>query len=91
MEKVAHDLDIPRSIQIVEFDLVSLAYGRCEVSVDLESIHIAHDQQGRIFKSFAILKELVVSCYQIFMLAFVLPAEESTLPHICPAMSAAML
>jgi hypothetical protein len=91
VEKIAHDLDISRSIQIVERDFVGLAYGRGEVGVNLEAIHIANDQQRRIFESLAILEELIVSRDQVLVPAFVLPAKEISFPNVCPAVPATVL
>ena len=56
--------------------------------MDLEPVHIAHDQQGRIFQVFAIEQELRIGGLKILMLALVLPAEVAAHPDVGPAIAA---
>ena len=68
------------------------AFGRArEVGVDLEAVEIAHDQQRRVFEVFAIEQKLPVGSGQVFVLAFVFPAEVAAHPHVGPTLAAARL
>jgi hypothetical protein len=55
--------------------------------VDLEPVKVANNEEGRILQRFPVLQELAVGGLEVPLLAFVLPAEVTALPHISPAIS----
>lgn len=55
------------------------------------AIHIADDQEWRIFEGLSILQKLIVSGIEIFMLTIVLLTEKATLPDIRPTFPATVL
>jgi len=57
--------------------------------VDLEGFEVADDEEGRVVESFAVVVELVVSLFEVFVLAFVLPGEVIATPDIGEAFAAA--
>lgn len=61
-----------------------------EVGMNLQSPHIAHHEQRRVFQIVFILLELVERSLQIFVLALVFPAREAALPPIGPALPHAL-
>ena len=82
------DVQIGRLGQPGQVELVfPLGRGR-EVGMDLEAVHVADDQQRRILQVLAVAKELVVGFLQVFVLAFVFPAEVAAHPHVGPAVAA---
>ena len=77
--------------QVVQPDLDHLLDGVGEVGVDLEAVHVAHDQERRVLQDFAVLEELLVGGVEVLVLALVLPGEEALLPDVGPALAAALL
>ncbi len=61
--------------------------GACEVGVDFEAVEVADDQEGRILEVFAVLEELFVGGSEIFVFAFVFPAEVASEPDVGPAVA----
>ncbi len=59
-----------------------------EVGVDFEAVEVADDQQRRVFEVFAVLEELLVGGGEVFVLAFVFPAEVAAHPDVGPALAA---
>src|SRR6185503_4560213 len=70
---------------------INFLYCRGEVRMDDDAIHVANDEQGRVFKRLAVLQKLIISGVEVLMLPLVLPSEVSALPHISPALAAAVL
>ena len=56
-----------------------------EVRVDFEAVEIADDQQGWVLEVFAVLEELLVGGCEVFMFAFIFPAEVVAKPDVGPA------
>ena len=59
-----------------------------EVGVDFEAVEIADDEQRWVFEVLAVLEELLVGGDEVFVLAFVFPAEVLAHPDIGPAVAA---
>jgi hypothetical protein len=59
-----------------------------EVGVDFEAVEVADDQQRRVFEVFAVLEELFVGGGEVFVFAFVFPAEVAAHPDVGPALAA---
>ena len=59
--------------------------------MDNEAIHIADDQQRRVLQCLAVLLELLVGGFQVFVFALVFPGEVIAEPDIGPALAAAVL
>ena len=64
--------------------------GVVEIGVDADNVHVAHDQQRRVFKVGAVFEKLVIGGVEVFLFAFVFPAEEIFFPDIRPAIAAAV-
>lgn len=62
-----------------------------EVGMDNELIHIADDEERRILQIVAVEEQLLVRCFQVFVLALVLPPEMLAHPDIGPAVPAFFL
>src|ERR1039458_6759354 len=60
------------------------------IGVDADDVHVAHDQQLRVFKIGAVFEKLVIGGVEVFLFAFVFPAEEIFLPNVGPAVAAAV-
>ena len=74
--------------EVVEGDLVDAGSSVGEVGVDLDAVHVADDEGGRVFEVFAVVEELAVGGGEVGAVALVLPAEVSALPDVGPALSA---
>ena len=74
--------------EIVEGDGVDDGLGVGEVGVDLDHVHVADDERGRVLKILAVVEQLAVGGGQIGVGALVLPAEVAALPDIGPALPA---
>lgn len=75
--------------EIIETQL-DFARGRGgEVGADNDAIHVARDEQGRIFEVFAVLEQLIVGGGEVFVFTFVFDGEETAFPDIGPAVAAA--
>ncbi len=83
--------EVVRLAQFVQRDFVSAVDRRSEIRADDEALHVADDQQRRVFERILVEQELLVSLFQILPLALVLPAEEAPLPHVGPPAPAAVL
>ncbi len=77
--------------QLVEGEAVDLLDGAGEVGVDLDRLDVGDDEQRRVFQRLAVLEELLVGAVEVGVLALVLPGERAALPHIGPALPAALL
>jgi hypothetical protein len=71
--------------QLGERELVDLFGGARDVGVNLEAVEVANDEQRRVFEVFAVLEELLVGSGEVFLLAFVFPAEVAAEPDVGPA------
>jgi len=72
----------------------SSAFAKATVASDGKDsgvIHVAHDQQRRVFKVGAVLEKLVIGGVEVFLFAFVFPTKEIFFPDIGPAVAAAVL
>ena len=56
--------------------------------MDLDAVHVADDERGRVFEVFAVVEQLAVGGGEIGAVALVLPAEVSALPDVGPALTA---
>ena len=66
---------------------VSVVNGRSgvgEVGVDLDPVHVANDERGRILQVFAVVKQLPIGGGEVGVVALVLPAEVFALPDVGP-------
>lgn len=72
-----------RRIQkIIQREIVDDLPRTGEVRVDLESVQIAHDEQGRILQRLPVLQQLLVRVGKVRALLLVLPREAIPLPDV---------
>ena len=71
----AKDVQVGGCRQPGQVEDVFLLGGAGEVRVDLEAVHVADDHQRRVFQGLAVQLKLAVCLLEVFVLAFVLPAE----------------
>ncbi len=86
-EQVLQDVKVCRLGEGVEVERVDALARVGEVGVDLEAIRVADDQQRRVFKIFAVVEKLLVGFLEVFVFAFVLPAEVAAHPDVGPAVA----
>ena len=79
------------AFEIGEIESIDALGGGCEVSVDFEAIEVAYDQEGRVAEILAVVVDLLVGGFQVFVLALVLPGEVVAEPDIGEAFAAASL
>ena len=60
-----------------------------KIGVNDQLFHVAHHEQARAVQIFFILLKLFVGGFEVFVLAFVFPAEMIALPHIGPTLTVA--
>jgi hypothetical protein len=60
MKDISENFDTSRIVEVFEIDLICLLRCSGEIGVDDKPIHVAHNQQSRIFQSLPIEQELVV-------------------------------
>ena len=77
--------------QIFERKIMNLLNRVGPVGVDPDAVHVADDQQGRIFQGDAVLQQLVVGFFQIFSRALIFPRKAFLAPNVRPAFAAAGL
>ena len=80
---------LPAGGQVVERHAVDAGPGVGEVGVDLDAVHVAHHQQGRILQRLAVVEQLAIGGRQVAARPLVLPAEVAPLPDVGPALAAA--
>src|SRR5689334_3428967 len=66
-----------------------LMNGVREICVDLDAVHVGHDEKRRIFERRGISLKLRESGIEVFMFSFVLPRETLVPPNVCPTVAAA--
>ena len=71
--------------QILEGEGVDCLGRAREVGMDLEPVHVADDEQGRVVERFTVAQELIVGSVEVLVLSLVLPGEVSLFPNIGPA------
>ena len=59
-----------------------------EVGVDLDAVHVADDERGRVLQILAVVEQLAVRRREVGVRALVLPAEVTALPDVGPALPA---
>ncbi len=91
VEDGPHDLKVVGLLEVEQADVVDLGHRRGEVGVDHDAVHVAHAQERGVAEGFAVSEELVVGGFEVLVLAFVLEGEEVLLPHVGPAVAAAVL
>jgi hypothetical protein len=78
--------------EVVEVELVDALLRGGEVGVNLESVEVTDDEQGRIAEVFAVVVELLVGCLEVLVLLtaalFVLPGEVIAPPDIGESIAA---
>lgn len=78
--------------ELVEVELVDALLRGGEVGVDLESIEVADDEEGRIAEVFAVIVELLVGCLEVLVFLtstlLVLPGEVIPPPDIGESIAA---
>ena len=84
-------LPLLRFMQIIEREFMNLLDRIGPVRMNAKPLHVANDQERRIFKGNGILLQLHISGLQVLMLALILPAEIPTLPDIRPAVAPSKL
>ncbi len=72
--------------QIVERELVDDGRRVGEVGVNFEADKVADYEQRGIFEIGAVIEQLLVGGFEVFMLALVFPAEEAALPDVGEAL-----
>ena len=72
----------------VEGDAMDLRAGAREVGVDLDQVHIADDERGRVLEVLAVVEQLAVGGGEVGVRALVLPAKAAALPDVGPALAA---
>ena len=77
--------------EIVQRELVGLADAVGPVGADTEARHVRDDQQRRVLQRQRVLPELVEGRVEVRAPALVLPGEAVALPHVGPAIAAAVL
>lgn len=87
-EEFAEDVEVGRFGEPGEIELVHLLGGAGEIGVNLEAVHVADDEEGRVFEILAVPEQLGVGFFEVFALAFVLPAEMAAHPDVGPAVAA---
>ncbi len=76
-------------IEVVERESVDALRGGGEIGVDLETVEVTDDEQGRVAELFAVVVELGVGFFQVFVFAFVLQGKVVAEPNIGEALAAA--
>ncbi len=87
-EGVAQLVTLCGVAQVFELEFVSLVNRIDEIGVDMDLVHVRHNQQRWIVKRQRILPELRQGGVEVFALALVFPAETILAPHISPAFAA---
>ena len=67
---------------------MDLGAGAGEVGVDLDQVHIADDERGRVLEVLAVVEQLAVGGGEVGVRALVLPAEAAAPPDVGPALAA---
>ena len=88
VKTLAEDVEVGRLGEAGEVEGVDLLGRAGEVGVDLEAVHVADDQQRRVFQVLAVQEQLLVGGGQVLVLALVLPAEVAAHPDVGPAVAA---
>ena len=88
-EQPAQDVEILGVCQSIQVEGVYGLDGPSKVRVNLEPVHVAHDQQRGIFEILSVLEQLIVCGFQIATFLFVFPAKVALHPHIGPAVATA--
>ncbi len=71
-----------------ELEGVDALDGAGEVGVDFNAVEVADHEERRVFEVLAVLEELAVGGGEVFVLAFVFPAEVAAHPNVGPAVAA---
>ena len=74
--------------ELVERDGEHGGPGAGEVGVDLDAVHVANDERGRVLEVLAVVEELLVRGGEVGVRALVLPPEVPALPDVGPALTA---
>ena len=74
--------------QILECESIDLLRGVRKVGVNLKARKVTNYEQGRIFQILAILQELLICNFEIFVLALVFPSKMAALPHVSETLAA---
>ena len=85
-EDAAEDVDVRRQGEPGQVEGMDLLGGAREVRVDLEAVHVADDQQRRVFQGLAVQLQLLVGGLEVLVLALVFPTEMIPHPDIGPAL-----
>ena len=85
VEDGAEDFEVARPSHLLQRDGVDHRGRAREVGVDLQDVHVADHEEGRVLQGLAVAQELGVGLVQVGVALFVLPAEEAPLPHVGPA------
>ena len=78
----AENAEIFRAVNLVVGEFVSLLNRAVEIGADDVAVKIADNEQRRIEQRFAVAEQLLVSLVEIFLFAFVFPAEAAFFPNV---------
>ncbi len=87
-ENAAERVEIGRFGEVGEAESVDVLGSAGEVGVDFEAVEVTDNQQRRVFEVFAVLEELAVGGGEVFVFAFVFPAEVAAEPDVGPTLAA---
>jgi hypothetical protein len=80
-------LPVTGFMQIIKRQLIGFLDRVGPVRMNTKPVHVADDEQRRIFQGHGILLQLNVGGPQVLMLALIFPAEMATFPDIRPAVA----
>ena len=63
--------------QVLQCETDHSRFGVGEIRVDLEAVHVAHDEQRRIAQPLAVTEQLLIGRRQIFLLAPCIPSRNT--------------
>ena len=75
---------VPAGSKVFERQRVDDGTGVGEVGMDLDPVHVADDERGRILQVLAVVKQLPIGGGEVGVVALVLPTEVSALPDVGP-------
>src|ERR1035437_6755342 len=81
-EKRAENAEIFRAVNLVVGEFVNFLNRAVKIGFDEVAVKIADDKQGRIQQRFTVAEKLFVSLVEIFLFAFVFPAETALFPNV---------
>lgn len=87
-EECAEDVEVLGFGEAGQVESVDALGGAGEVGVDFEAVEVADDQERWVFEVFTVLEQLFVGGGEVFVFAFVFPAEVIVHPDVGPAVAA---